>query len=101
MKHFTFIECVRVGQLMTRHAAEVMAYRLRYKKDRYLHQVAKEMEAGKGYIICTERELRAKYAPGVHPRAYYPDDPDRKHMWCISSAFDLTHKIQLSFTVVI
>ena len=49
-----------------------------------LRTIAKELNADKGYIICTPRELNAKY-PELFPLFNTShSSADAPHIWCVS-----------------
>lgn len=60
---FTLSGRIAIAKRLTSESANVKEWRLRNKRNRELRSVAREIVAGKGYIIASERQLHKQYGP--------------------------------------
>jgi hypothetical protein len=77
-------ENMNFAAAMTKKAAEVKDYRLN-KEGKRMREIARELVSGKGYIIATASEMRAKY--GDRKEFGEHDDP-KPAVWGIIEGKD-------------
>lgn len=88
----TLTNRVNIAKRMTANAAALKDWRIRNKHNRAMREIARELTAGKGYLIATVKELAAKYGPLCHYETAAPG-ADEKHVWGLQMNI-VWHKIQ-------
>lgn len=76
----TLTNRVNIAKRMTANAAALKDWRIRNKHNRAMREIARELTAGKGYIIATVKELAAKYGTLCHYETAAPE-ADIKRVW--------------------
>lgn len=76
----TLTKRVNIAKRMTANTAALKDWRVRNKHNRSMREIARELTAGKGYVIASVKELAAKYGTMCH---YSPDAPGayEKRVW--------------------
>lgn len=62
----TLTNRVNIAKRMTASTAALKDWRIRNKHNRAMREIARELTAGKGYLIATVKELAAKYGTLCH-----------------------------------
>ena len=88
----TLTNRVNIAKRMTAETATIKDWRIRNKHNRAMHEMARELTAGKGYIIASVRELAEKYGKLCHYETTAPG-ADKKHIWGLQMN-SIWHKIQ-------
>lgn len=83
---------VNIAKRMTANTAAMKDWRIRNKHNRAMREIARELIAGKGYIIASVRELAEKYGNLCHYEITVPG-ADVKYAWGLQMNI-LWHKIQ-------
>lgn len=73
-----------ISYAQQRTAEAVKARLERSTENNAFRAIAKELNAGKGYIICTPRELNAKYPDLFALFNTNPNYTDAPRVWCVS-----------------
>lgn len=76
----TLTNRVNIAKRMTANAAALKDWRIRNKHNRAMREIARELTAGKGYLIATVKELAAKYGTLCHYETAAPG-ADIKRVW--------------------
>lgn len=71
---------VNIAKRMTANTAALKDWRIRNKHNRAMREIARELTAGKGYLIATVKELAAKYGALCHYETAAPG-ADIKRVW--------------------
>lgn len=71
---------VNIARRMTADTAALKDWRVRNRKNRSMRGIARELTAGKGYIIASVKDLSSKYGTLCH---YSPDahGAGKKRVW--------------------
>lgn len=71
---------INIAKRMTANTAALKDWRVRNKHNITMREIARELTAGKGYVIASVKELAAKYGTLCH---YSPDAPGayEKRVW--------------------
>ena len=81
MKYNTITFWANAARIMTNRAATAKDWTLTRKRDKEMKKIAKEMVAGRGYIIATDKELEAKYPAFFKTHSA---EESKKMIWGIS-----------------
>lgn len=76
----TLTNRVNIAKRMTASTAALKDWRIRNKHNREMREIARELTAGKGYVIATVKDLAAKYGALCHYDAAAPG-ADEKRIW--------------------
>ena len=79
----TISKRIEIARNLTVATANIKDYKIRNKHNRQMRELARELIAGKGYIIASTRELKEKYGDLSH----YDVISDDKDIWGISMNF--------------
>lgn len=76
----TLTNRVNIAKRMTADTAALKDWRVRNNRNRSMRGIARDLAAGKGYIIASVNDLTDKYGTLCH---YSPDAPGsgKKHVW--------------------
>lgn len=76
----TLANRVNIAKRMTANTAALKDWRIRNKHNITMREIARELTAGKGYVIASVKELSDKYGTLCH---YSPDSPEayKKRVW--------------------
>lgn len=88
----TLTNRVNIAKRMTANTAALKDWRIRNKHNRAMREIARELTAGKGYLIATVKELAAKYGTLCHYDTTAPG-ADVKHIWGLQMN-EICRKIQ-------
>lgn len=95
MEHiFTLTNRVNIAKRMTSETAALKDWRIRNKHNRAMREIARELTAGKGYIIASVKELVAKYGTLCHYEATAPG-ADEKHVFGLQMNI-IWHRIEFT-----
>lgn len=71
---------VNIAKRMTANTAELKDWRVRNKHNITMRAIARNLTAGKGYVIASVKELSQKYGALCHYDAAAPE-ADKKRVW--------------------
>lgn len=80
----TLTNRVNIARRMTASTAALKDWRIRNKHNRAMREIARQLTAGKGYIIASVRELKQRYGELCHYEVTAPG-ADKKKIWTIMS----------------
>nr|DAE32977.1 MAG TPA: hypothetical protein [virus sp. ctoYX9] len=80
----TLTNRVNIAKRITANTAAIKDWRVRNKHNRALREIARQLTAGKGYIIASVRELKQRYGELCLYEVAGPG-ADRKTIWAIMS----------------
>lgn len=80
----TLTDRVNMAKRITASTAALKDWRVRSKHNRAMREIARQLTAGKGYIIASVRELKQRYGELCHYEVTAPS-ADRKTIWAIWS----------------
>lgn len=83
---------MNIAKRMTANTANIKDWQIRNKHNRAMREIARELTAGKGYLIATVKELAAKYGTLCHYETTAPG-ADEKRVWGLKMDI-VWHKIQ-------
>lgn len=69
----TLTNRVNIAKRLTAETATIKDWRIRNKHNRAMREIARELTAGKGYIIASVKELTAKYGALCHYETAAPE----------------------------
>lgn len=78
----TLTNRVNIAKAITAETASLKDWKIRNSHNRKMREIARDLTSGKGYIIATARELKAKYGDLCHYQAD-ASDSDRKRIWSL------------------
>lgn len=76
----TLTNRVNIAKRMTSETAALKDWQIRNRHNREMREIARELVAGKGYIIASVEELAAKYGKLCHYDTTAPG-ADAKQVW--------------------
>lgn len=79
----TLTNRVNIAKRMTANTAAVKDWRIRNKRNRAMREIARELTAGKGYIIASVKNLSEKYGSLCHYDTSAIGS-EKKRVWAIS-----------------
>lgn len=80
---FTLENRTNIAKSLTGKAASMKDWRIRNKRNRAMREIAREWVAGKGYLIGSVIDLKAKYGDLCHYESSAPG-ANEKRIWAIS-----------------
>ena len=80
----TLTSRINIAKRMTASTAALKDWRIRNKHNRAMREIARQLTAGKGYIIASVRELKQRYGELCHYEVTAPG-ADKKKIWAIMS----------------
>ena len=80
----TLTDRVNMAKRITASTAALKDWRVRSKHNRAMREIARQLTAGKGYIIASVKELKQRYGELCHYEVTAPGS-DRKTIWAICS----------------
>ena len=75
---------INIAKRMTASTAALKDWRIRNTHNRAMREIARQLTAGKGYIIASVRELKQRYGELCHYEVTAPG-ADKKKIWAIWS----------------
>lgn len=78
----TLTSRINIAKRMTASTAALKDWRIRNKHNRAMREIARQLTAGKGYIIASVRELKQRYGELCHYEVTAPG-ADKKKIWAI------------------
>lgn len=78
----TISKKITIARKITSLTANAKDWRIRNKYNRAMREVARDLTAGKGYIIASARDLSVRYGDLFHHEATAAD-ADKKYIWAV------------------
>lgn len=98
MRHHTGSNSINGAKLLTARVANLKDYQVRNKRLRAFRELARELMAGKGYIIASANEMNDRFGQFIDEPITMAEGNDKKYVWALHKF--ITRKTVIGFLAV-